>query len=600
MPPKGKLPAAVIADIERWIADGAIDPRVAGETKTAGIDFEKAKHFWSFAKPKMPKRAPTSRTPPGPRRRGSLIRFILAKLESEGLQPAELAEPRTLIRRVTFDLTGLPPTPEEVDAFLADKSPDAYAKLVDRLLSSPHYGERHWGRYWLDVARFAEDQAHTFGVKPNTQAYRYRDWVIQAFNDDMPYDRFVKLQIAADVIAMPEEERIKQLPALGFFGLGAQYYKNTDAAKAAADELDDRIDTLSRAFLGLTVSCARCHDHKFDPIPQQDYYSLAGIFSSSKLADVQLAPKAVVAKYQEGQSKLKKIDDGQKAFLKDGASRRSPSATFEDTAPVSARRVEDAARGSRSQAKDVAKAEGHLEVEHDRAGLRRVLAEAAEGGRVRRLPQDAGGERVGARSDDRSGRKGNPDGCRCRDGSQGRQEDEQEPGGSARRLLRRQRAVHGDGQRHQESASRREESQARRVREGVRQRQESVSDERPLRRRPMASAEGTPADMKVFLRGNPAKLGDVAPRRFLHVLAPGADPKPFTHGSGQLDLRRRRPPRPDNPLTARVIVNRIWQRHFGRGIVGTRPATSASSPNDPLIRNFSITSRAVSSSRAGP
>ena len=167
----------------------------------------------------------------------------------------------------------MPPTPEEVDAFLNDDSPDAFAKVVDRLLASPHYGER-WARHWLDVARYAEDQAHTFGVKPNTEAYRYRDWVIDALNADMPYDRFVKLQIAADLM---DGRRAGRLQAAGRPRLlrpgGGVLQGQRRAPKAAADELDDRVDTLTRGLLGLTVACARCHDHKFDPIPTQDYYS---------------------------------------------------------------------------------------------------------------------------------------------------------------------------------------------------------------------------------------------------------------------------------------------------------------------------------------
>ncbi len=219
-----------------------------------------------------------------------LDHFILAKLEAEKLTPAGMASKRELIRRATFDLIGLPPTPGEVESFLQDDSPQAFARLIERLLQSPHYGER-WGRYWLDVARYAEDQAHTFGVKPNTNAWRYRDWVINAFNSDMPYDRFVKLQLAADFIEKNDEGRVQHLPALGFIGLGAQYYKNSDKAKSTADELDDRVDTVTRGLLGLTVSCARCHEHKFDPIPQQDYYSLAGVFASCKLANLTLANK---------------------------------------------------------------------------------------------------------------------------------------------------------------------------------------------------------------------------------------------------------------------------------------------------------------------
>ncbi len=216
----------------------------------ADVDWIAARQFWSFQpvrKPALPavKDASWATT--------EIDRFILARLETEGLKPAGLAEKRTLIRRASFDLIGLPPTPEEIDAFLADNSPKAFERVIDRLLNSPHYGER-WARHWLDVARYAEDQAHTFGVKPNSEAYRYRDWVIDAFNADMPYNRFVMLQIAADQMDVNDPNSFRNRAALGFFGLGAQYYKNSDAARAAADELDDRIDTLARGFLGLTVS----------------------------------------------------------------------------------------------------------------------------------------------------------------------------------------------------------------------------------------------------------------------------------------------------------------------------------------------------------
>ncbi|MFP6761994.1 MAG: DUF1549 domain-containing protein, partial [Planctomycetaceae bacterium] len=234
--------------------------------------------------------------------------------EQLGLQPVEPAGRRELLRRATFDLIGLPPSPEEVTAFLDDDTPAAFETVINRLLESRHYGER-WGRYWLDVARYAEDQAHTFSVRKNTNGYRYRDWVVAALNADMPYDRFVKLQIAGDLIGPDTEDTYDHLVALGLFGLGAQYYKNSDAAKAAADELDDRIDTLTRGFLGLTVSCARCHDHKFDPIPTQDYYSLAGIFRSSKLHNAPLCRPEDIQKYNAAQQQIKAADTAIKKFL---------------------------------------------------------------------------------------------------------------------------------------------------------------------------------------------------------------------------------------------------------------------------------------------
>ena len=316
MPPRGKLPDQVIADFVQWVDSGAADPRIGDSAPIKkSIDFEQARLFWSFVSPKNTDLPVTKRSG---WIESSIDHFTLAAMEARQLLPVSKAGKRELIRRASFDLTGLPPTPQEVDAFLADESTNAFAKLIDRLLDSPAYGER-WGRYWLDVARYSEDQAHTFSVQPNTHGYRYRDWVIEAFNSDMPFDLFVKYQIAADLMPIDETERLRNLPALGYFGLGAQYYKNTDAAKAAADELDDRIDTLTRGFLGLTVSCARCHDHKFDPIPQQDYYSLAGVFHSSRLHNAPLVPSPEVDRYNAAQQKIKQLDEAiQQTIAREG------------------------------------------------------------------------------------------------------------------------------------------------------------------------------------------------------------------------------------------------------------------------------------------
>jgi hypothetical protein len=300
MPPKGKLPDAVIKDFETWIADGAVDPRTGEIARATTIDIGKGKQFWSFQPLKEPP-VPGSATNP-------IDAFIAAKWQEKGLKPVAKADKRTLIRRAYFALTGLPPSPEAVDAFLKDESPDAYARLIDKLLASPQYGEK-WARHWLDVARYAEDQAHTFAVRLKTQAWRYRDWVIAAFNDDTPYDRFVKLQIAGDMLPDAPSDPFTKFAGLGYLGLGAEYYKNTAAAQAIAEELDDRVDTLTRGFLGLTVSCARCHDHKFDPIPTRDYYSIAGIYMGTNLTDAPLAPPNEVKAYNEAQAKLKQAED---------------------------------------------------------------------------------------------------------------------------------------------------------------------------------------------------------------------------------------------------------------------------------------------------
>ncbi len=311
MPPKGKLSNAVIADFVAWVEMGAPDPRDGASHVKSQIDFEESRKFWSYQPVAIPE-IPSVQQADWPRNKIDF--FTLAKMEQLGLQPVGPAGKAELIRRATFDLIGLPPTPEDVASFVQDESTDAFSLVIDRLLSSEHYGER-WGRYWLDVARYAEDQAHTFSVTPNSNGFRYRDWVVSAFNSDMPYDRFVRLQIAGDMIGDESNRSYDNLIALGYFGLGAQYYKNSDAAKAAADELDDRVDTLTRGFLGLTVSCARCHDHKFDPIPTQDYYSLAGIFSSSKLHNAPLCTSEEVAAYNAGQANLKTCDEAIKTFL---------------------------------------------------------------------------------------------------------------------------------------------------------------------------------------------------------------------------------------------------------------------------------------------
>jgi len=311
MPPKGKLPEEVIADFVKWVEMGAPDPRDGEPVPKSKIDFEAARGHWAYQPVRKPDRPVLS---DDSWCRNDLDYFTLAKMESLGLHPVASADKRELIRRTTFDLIGLPPSPEDMEAFVNDDSPSAFETVIDRLLQSKHYGER-WGRHWLDVARYAEDQAHTFSVTENTSGYRYRDWVIKAFNLDMPYDKFVKLQIAGDLIGPDSADSYDHLIALGYFGLGAQYYKNSDAAKAAADELDDRVDTLTRGFLGLTVSCARCHDHKFDAIPTQDYYSIAGVFHSSKLHNAPLCKPEDIQAYDAGQQRWKDSEAAVEKFL---------------------------------------------------------------------------------------------------------------------------------------------------------------------------------------------------------------------------------------------------------------------------------------------
>ena len=246
----------------------------------SSINWSNARQFWSF-RPPVTQLLAGARDGSWPRER--LDYFVLDRLEKAGLLPSQEADRHVLIRRVTFDLTGLPPTPEEVESFVIDARSDAYERVVDRLLRSPAFGER-MASMWLPLARYAEDQAHQVGddtqfFYPN--AYKYRQWVIDAFNRDLPYDQFITLQLAADRVPDPTPE---DLPALGFLGLGPKYY-NRGRLDVQADEWEDRVDTTTRTFLGLTVACARCHDHKFDPITQADYYALAGVFASTKMVN---------------------------------------------------------------------------------------------------------------------------------------------------------------------------------------------------------------------------------------------------------------------------------------------------------------------------
>lgn len=298
MPPDGKLSDAVIADFEKWIKAGAHDPRDASPSKSAAaeIDWNEARKFWAF-QPPIRHMVPALRTDAAVQRH--IDRFVIVKLDEAGIAPNPEADRRTLIRRVTFDLIGLPPAPEEITAFLDDDSPQAYGRLVDRLLASPHYGER-WARMWLDVSRYAEDQAHIVGNNTSLcypNAHFYRDWVINALNSDMPYDTFVREQLAADLI--DPQDKARHI-ALGFIGLGPKYYRRSDP-EVMAEEWEDRVDIVTRGLLGITVACARCHDHKYDPFETEDYYALAGVFASTEMFNRPLDDKR--EKNKDGQAK---------------------------------------------------------------------------------------------------------------------------------------------------------------------------------------------------------------------------------------------------------------------------------------------------------
>ncbi|MCA9117845.1 MAG: DUF1549 domain-containing protein, partial [Planctomycetaceae bacterium] len=470
MPPDGRLPAPLIADLRRWVELGAPLPEPTGQgdapaPQTTAVIDARTRNFWSFRPVEirpLPESAGTAW--PGqaqwPRRR--IDHFIGHQLAARGLQPAPMADRRTLIRRLSYDLTGLPPTWEEVEAFVADRSPTAWEQLTERLLASPRYGER-WGRHWLDVARYAEDNpTNESTCKPPRFPHPYRDWVIRSLNEDLPYDEFVRRQLAADLMdGLPPEE----LAATGFLGLSPVYHKEPKLsadviATIVADEWDERIDTMTRGFLGLTVACARCHDHKFDPIRTEDYYSLAGVMASTRLVEWPLARVPAET--------AKQLQDTNEAIV-DVTLRLSYAKIMQKTAKEAGEPTEPF----------------QPRVDELEAELKALKERKLFDGPVVNGVQDAG---------------------LWIDGS--------DPAWTT-----------------------------------------------------LEFRTGTPRDLPVFLRGNPAKHGEIVPRRFLEVLSPSA-PAPFKQGSGRLELASAIVEQ-SRGLAARVMVNRVWGWHFGQPLVRT-------------------------------
>jgi cytochrome c553 len=282
MPPKSKLSDEVVADFEKWIASGAADPRDGKKVAAAKeIDIEKGRQFWAF---QPPKKGDPPAVHTAPWARTDIDKFLLAGLEARGLKPVGDADPRALVRRLYFDLIGLPPTPEEVESFVQSATTNrqsAIEVVVDKLLNSPRFGET-WGRHWLDVARYAESCGKTANFN-YPHAWRYRDYVIAAFNADKPFDQFIKEQLAGDLLpAANDKEKAEHVIATGFLAIGPKALNERSGLQFELDVADEQIDVTSQAFLGITAACARCHDHKFDPIPQHDYYALAGIFRSTE------------------------------------------------------------------------------------------------------------------------------------------------------------------------------------------------------------------------------------------------------------------------------------------------------------------------------
>jgi cytochrome c553 len=542
MPPGGKLAEGEIRDLTAWIAAGAVWPESPAKDEvpppSAYHVSESQRSFWSFrpvAKPELPavRDAKWAKTP--------IDRFVLAKLEEKGLRPVPPADKRTLIRRVYFDLIGLPPAIEEVRAFEQDASPDAFAKVVDRLLESPQYGER-WGRYWLDVARYSDDRLASQFEIPHPSAFRYRDWVIDAFNRDMPYDVFVKAQFAGDLIPGREKELAA---GTGFFAL-------------SPEQQDDRVDAATRGFLGLTVACAQCHDHKFDPIPTRDYYSLLGVFLSTKQDEFPLAEKSVVDAYKAHEKKLEEKKK-ELADLRGNQARELAKIFAYDTA-----KYFRAAKGGPDDGLDqtvLARWCNYLnQPQHEHPFLVDANPEkfqelAVEVAREKEKIEEENKVRLGLNPARRD--LSNADLLSLpRDKhylwrdlfSDRRASVYYMRGGEIDRYLSRpfQERVH-------------------RLEAEIRDLEDTLPPRYPFLQT-ITDGEN-PKDIRVWVRGNKETLGEVAPRRFLQVLAK-SEPRPFTQGSGRLELAESIAT-PDNPLTARVMVNRIWQWHFGRGIVAT-------------------------------
>jgi len=456
MPPKQKLTDTQIADLETWVKMGAIDPRKSVPSKVAapakyGMSLEEGRKFWSILPVKDPL-IPTVKNLSWPRT--PIDAFILDRLEKVGISPAPNADKRTLLRRVSFDLTGLPPTPAEMDAFLADSSSNAFEKVVDRLLASPRYGER-WGRHWLDVVRYADTSGNASDY-PVPQAHKYRDWVIRAFNSDLPYDQFLRNQFAGDlIVGGTEAERFERIIATGYLAIARRF--GGDRVGEHHLTIEDTIDNLGRTVLGFSISCARCHDHKFDPFTSNDYYGLYGIFDSTRYP----FPGAEAAKVPV------------------------------DFVPLmSAAEIETLIKAHQEKVAAVA------------AEVKQLEAAEAE---AKKAPNGAEkSPRVVAITMKLTAAKKNL---------------------------------------------------------------AAIQAEVPIISNAYAVADAKPANAKIQLRGDPKRLGEEVPRHFPTVLGGQEVPKTAAT-SGRLQLAERLTD-PKNPLTARVMVNRIWQHHFGKGIVQT-------------------------------
>jgi hypothetical protein len=636
MPMGGKLKDTEVEDLVAWVKAGATWPEAAkapaAVTSGEYVIRPEQRAFWSFQ--------PLRKTePPAIQDTGwaktNIDRFVLARLDKEKLKPVKPADKLTLIRRATLDLTGLPPTWAEVDAFEKDNSTDAFAKVIDRLLASPQYGER-WGRYWLDVARYGEDDYRSLdpqrrGYNPYPFAYLYRDWVIKAMNDDMPYDQFVKAQLAADL--MDEKQRAKLLPALGFLGGGPWFYDNGSVEVTHADERHDRVDVVSRGFLGLTVGCARCHDHKYDPIPTKDYYSLAGVFVNTVYHEYPMVPKDVAEDYKK---KEKQIEDRQKLlgeFMQTESSQLAQTLAFQ-----AAKYMQAAWKVTGDQKADLSRVVDDDKLDYEL--LERWVKFLAKPPRNYPYLKDwqdmikRGGASAEAKKlaeqfqatlvdimfehneikddNDIIANKALPTNKKRKfanlpnefitndDFCPGcgltletlplekmnlwtdvfmRELEASDPLDPPNRQKPGLLVFRGWGLERQLSAERRTYIEA--LRADIELLKKQIPAHFPYVHGVIDAEK--PADLPLAKRGSPFNLGDPVPRHFLSVLS--ETPAPLSHGSGRLDLADEIV---KQPLAMRVIVNRIWRGHFGTGIVDTPSnfGITGDRPSDPELLEY--------------
>lgn len=618
MPPEGKLPADAIDDLVHWVAQGAHWPPTAespaaeSASATAGQPApanHSAANHWAF-QPVRPPLVPSVTEDDWSAE--AIDRFVLAKLRQQGLSPAPKADRRTLLRRASFDLLGLPPTADEVDRFEQDAAPDAWHRQVDRLLASPHYGER-WARHWLDVARYADTKGYVFTQDPRyAYAYTYRDYVIDALNADLPYDRFVLEQLAADHLVDASADP-RPLAALGFLTLGRRFAFNIH------EIIDDRIDVVTRGLMGLTVQCARCHDHKYDPIPTADYYSLYGVFASCEEPDELplIGQPMQTAAYDAYRQELDARQEKLKARV---------DAEYEQTVERLRRHVADylvqAALPAGADPADV------LDISLSAEDLRPAALKRWKSYLTRRVRPDdplfSLWHRCESLPTNDFSQQISPLWEQLRDDSTAlaglnprlRQEllADEPPSSLAQLAARYGKAIarvdqefrdliqkaaeqtaagaaappvtampqeadeqlrlvlYGDEspvtfpkeelRRFVDRATANELNKLRTETDAF----EAASPEAPPRANVMRD-RAAPAAARVFKRGDPNRPGDEVPRQFLAVAA-GASRQPFSQGSGRLELARA-VVAAENPLTARVIVNRVWQHLFGVGLVRT-------------------------------